>query len=108
MDHEIEVSRIKGTLEATKHYYAVLIAKNVEKVERILESTKEFTYLENELDTETTDEIIHLRNKAKRAKSKKLKDLYLEIAQLKQEKRENYVRYRNHIAEIAKNLRQVL
>lgn len=103
-----EVSRLKGTLEATKHYYAVLIAKNVAKVESVLERIKGYSHVENELSTSFTDEFVELDRKMKRAKSRTIKNLYLELITEKRQKDQLQRDNINLIADIAKDLRQIL
>lgn len=108
MDNELEITRLKGTLEATKHYYAVLIAKNVEKVEKCVEKLEGYTEVDNEFGIEDTDEIIVLVKKANRAKVKKIKDLYLELAEAKRNAIREQARFSNRMVEIRNELKQVI
>ena len=106
---EMEVSRLKGTLEATKQYYAVLIAKNVEKVERCLELVTRYTgSSKDELLQEITNEVVALDKKSKRVKSRAVKKLYSEIIELKQENFTMQQNFYNLVSNIEKNLKQIL
>lgn len=68
---DMEMARVNGQLEATKHYYAVLLAKNVSKVEDALKWAEEAIEDAGEFDKVQGDYLGGLQAKIRRTKDKK-------------------------------------
>lgn len=67
---EMEIARVKGQIEATKHYYAVLIAKSASKVEDAMKWADEGIERIDETLKKVEEELEVMRLKLKRTKSK--------------------------------------
>jgi len=104
---EFENNHLKGQLEAIKHYYAVLIAKNVTKVEEVIEKlNEEIKWLDDGIKT-YSEKIIELNQKIKEVRKIKRTSLEEKIELLEnplnilKKERQNYY-------ELVNTLRQVL
>ena len=104
---EMEMARLKGQVEAIKHYYAILIAKNVSKVEEALtKADDEIISLDLSLEG-SSEEIKTLGAKLKRTKSKTNKVVleqgikwHLLVTQIRQEHRETLLSIRHKLKQV--------
>lgn len=106
IDH-LEVANLKGQLEATKHYYATLIGKNVAKIEDVYGIIEPKRNVERRVVTLNERREV-LFKRLTRTKSKAVKGALEEAMGLLAELRSEVLNHANEMNSIYQKLRQVV